>query len=305
MHRRPALRPDLQSASWMFPRVVLDRTAESRSSGRHLRLLRAELEASNVPSEKFSMSTSAVSNSRTRAPSDAGGMIAPPLRSGVDHTGDAAVDVADRSGALRRRNGLGHELKGGRVSDRVERAILVEPDLRALDPGQDNGVLGVVLGAKERVHRAAGLVQVGARNLRLAGVLAVFPAALERVNLSRTGVVVGWQGATRRQGGQEDKLSVFGVQAQRLNVYAGGDSVLEQRDLVGVDGQKIVLRQSDQRQRGAALELRGRWHCGHVSFLSGCGVIIVLWGHTHLRIIDHMYVCRFLWDLSRRICGFR
>ena len=42
---------------------------------------------------------------------------------------------------------------------------------------------------------------------------------------------------------------LFGVQAQRLDVNARGDHVLEQRDLVDVDGQELTLRQSDQRQR--------------------------------------------------------
>ena len=67
---------------------------------------------------------------------------------------------------------------------RVERAVLVEAHLRALDPGQGDGVLGVVRGAEERVHRAAGLVQVGARRLRLVRVLAVLPAALDRPHLA-------------------------------------------------------------------------------------------------------------------------
>ena len=181
---------------------------------------------------------------------------------------------------------LGQVLNGGRVIDGVERAVLVEADLRALDPGQGDGVLGVVLRAIERVHAAAGLVQVGACGLRLVGVLAVQPAALERVHLSRAGMIVDWQGATRCQGGQEHPLSVFGVHAQYLEVNARGDSVPEQRDLVDVDGHKVILRQSDQRQWDAATELRGRRcfselrgrrFCGHVSGLR-------IEGDTYLRI---------------------
>ena len=61
--------------------------------------------------------------------------------------------------------------------------------------------------------------------------------------------------------------SLFGVQAQRLDVDAGAHSVLEQRNLVDVDGQQVVLRQSDQRQRGAAVGAEHAWRdgCGHVA----------------------------------------
>ena len=65
--------------------------------------------------------------------------------------------------------------------------------------------------------------------------------------------------ATGRQGGQEDPLSAFGVQAQRLDVNARANKVFEQRDLVDVDGQKFALRQSDQRKRDAAA---GGGHAG-------------------------------------------
>ena len=151
-----------------------------------------------------------------------------------------------------------------------QRAVLVESDLRAFHPQQHNGVLGVVLGAVEGVHRAAGLVQVGARGLRLVGVLGVLPAARKRPYLGGTGVVVDGQEATRRHGGHEDHLPLFGVQAQRLDVDAGAHSVLEQRNLVDVDGQKVVLRQSDQRKRDAAVGAEHAWgdRCGHDSDLS-------------------------------------
>lgn len=94
----------------------------------------------------------------------------------------------------------------------------------------------------------------------------VQPAALDRPHLSRTGVVVDRQLDTGSQGGQENPLAALGVQAQRLDVNAGGDKILEQRDLVDVDGQQLTLRQSDQRQWGAAAGggHDGRDGCGHV-----------------------------------------
>jgi hypothetical protein len=46
--------------------------------------------------------------------------------------------------------------------------------------------------------------------------------------------------ATGRHDGHEDHLSLFGVQAQRLDVDAGGHRVLEQRDLIDVDGQQVA-----------------------------------------------------------------
>jgi hypothetical protein len=45
---------------------------------------------------------------------------------------------------------------------------------------------------------------------------------------------------------------VVGIEAQRLDVDAGRDGVLEERDVVDVDGQQVVLGLRDERQRGAA-----------------------------------------------------
>src|SRR5512132_761149 len=108
-------------------------------------------------------------------PSNACGMVL--LRSGRADDGCAAADVADRSDALRRGRRLDAVLNGDRVVDRVEAAVLVEADLRALDPGQGDGVLGVVRRAVEGVHGAAWLVEVGPGHLGLVGVLPVQPPA--------------------------------------------------------------------------------------------------------------------------------
>jgi hypothetical protein len=48
------------------------------------------------------------------------------------------------------------------------------------------------------------------------------------------------QAATGRHRGHEHHLSLFGVQAQRLDVDARGQSVLEQRNLIDVDGQQVA-----------------------------------------------------------------
>jgi hypothetical protein len=48
---------------------------------------------------------------------------------------------------------------------------------------------------------------------------------------------VQWQLGAGRQRGQEDPLSLFQVEAQRLDMNAGRNQVFEQRDLVDVDGQ--------------------------------------------------------------------
>ena len=84
----------------------------------------------------------------------------------------------------------------------------------------------------------------------------------EGVHLGGTGVVVDGREATGRDGGHEDDPS-SSVQAQRLDVDAGAHVILEQRNLVDVDGQQVVRGKATQRQRGAAvgaetcLEIRG------------------------------------------------
>lgn len=110
--------------------------------------------------------------------------------SGPDHVGAIAADVRHRADPACRREGLDRVSDRDRVIERVERAVLVETDLRAFDPGDSEGVFGVVFGGVEGMHRAAGLVQVGARRLRLVGVLAILPAALDRPHLRCTSVVV-------------------------------------------------------------------------------------------------------------------
>ena len=45
---------------------------------------------------------------------------------------------------------------------------------------------------------------------------------------------------------------MLGVDEQRLEVDAGAERVREERDVVDVDGQQVVLGLRDQRQRGAA-----------------------------------------------------
>src|ERR1700758_3930851 len=157
--------------------------------------------------------------------------VCSPLWLGVGGVGVAVVDVVDGSGVLGGGEGFGEVLDGGGVVDGVEGAVFVEVDLGAFHPEQDDGVFGVVFGAVEGVDGAAGLVQVGAGGLGLVGVFAVEPAAFQRVDLGGAGVVVDGQDAAGGQGGHDHALAVFGVQAQGLEVDAGGERVLEQRDV--------------------------------------------------------------------------
>jgi hypothetical protein len=67
------------------------------------------------------------------------------------------------------------------------------------------------------------------------------------------------------QDGHQHDLSVLGVDEQRLDVDPGAERVLEQRDVVEVDGQEVFLGLRDERQRGAAgggLRSGGN-DCGH------------------------------------------
>jgi hypothetical protein len=56
---------------------------------------------------------------------------------------------------------------------------------------------------------------------------------------------------TRRNRRQDHQLPALRVEPQRLDVDARTGGVLEQRDVVDVDGEDLVLRQRDQRQRSA------------------------------------------------------